>query len=122
MLQLFGDNDSEEQLKSLTKEMIQKSYFNNDSLNSFREIIDDNFYKCLNPNYNKNTEVQLINIDLGCLANKSKAIVYWSNECYYNPQNDVTNCELNTHNLPYDRLYFEKIDGEWKVVDFVQLA
>ncbi len=124
LLELFHDNKVNRQLENLTQDMIQESYKNNGISAEYTSIIDNDSFKRLNPNYSgiKQTAYELNNIHVECLTYKNKAIVYWNKECILEENSNIINCNLNTKTPPFDRLYFEKIDGEWKVVSFMQLA
>ena len=102
--------------------MIQESYKSSGISEKYADIIDSDSFKRLNPYRAVNKTFQLGNIQVKCLNYKNKAIVYWNKECSVEENGNTINCNLNTKTPPFDRLYFEKIDGEWKVVSFVQFA
>lgn len=122
LLKLFNDNQTNRKLEYLTQDMIQESYKSSGISEKYADIIDSDSFKRLNPYRAVNKTFQLGNIQVKCLNYKNKAIVYWNKECSVEENGNTINSNLNTKTPPFDRLYFEKIDGEWKVVSFVQFA
>ena len=117
-LYIFVDRDEKEYLENLTKDMIIDSYNNNGINDSYSDIISDVFFERLNPNQTNNNEFnfELNSVDVYCLCNEDKAIVFFYKECSMQSDSNTIKCNITTKKYPFERLYFEKNDGKWKAV------
>ena len=113
-LYIFIDDDEKNLLEELAKNMILDSYYNNG--------FNDHF-KRLNPNNTGNKfDFELISVDVQCLCSEDKAIVFFTKDCSMQSSSNRIECKIVTDGSILDRLYFEKINDEWKVVSFLQSA
>ena len=103
-LYIFIDDDEKNLLEELAKNMILDSYYNNG-------FNDQNKF-----------DFELISVDVQCLCSEDKAIVFFTKDCSMQSSSNRIECKIVTDGSILDRLYFEKINDEWKVVSFLQSA
>ena len=85
--------------------------------------ISNDIFKRLNPNNTGNKfDFELISVDVQCLCSEDKAIVFFTKDCSMQSSSNRIECKIVTDGSILDRLYFEKINDEWKVVSFLQSA
>lgn len=122
-LYIFIDNDEKNLLEELTKTMIWDSYYNNGFNEQYTTIVSNDIFERLNPNKTiSKFDFELISVDVYCLCNEDKAIVFFTKECSMQSNSNKIECKITAEKTSFNRLYFEKIDGEWKVVSYLQQA
>lgn len=47
---------------------------------------------------------------------------FFTKECSMQSNSNKIECKITAEKTSFNRLYFEKIDGEWKVVSYLQQA
>ena len=122
-LYIFIDDDEKNLLEELAKNMILDSYYNNGFNDQYTTIVSNDIFKRLNPNNTGNKfDFELISVDVQCLCSEDKAIVFFTKDCSMQSSSNRIECKIVTDGSILDRLYFEKINDEWKVVSFLQSA
>lgn len=130
MLKLFGDEAMENELETLSHEMILRSYESNgEAYEEYASNISPTYFKRLNPNHG-NEEFDRSHYDfyfdineLTCLCNQDKAIVFYRYDfAVLDLEGNIQYLTSNKGINPIDRLYFEKIDGEWNLTGFYEAA
>ena len=117
------DDDEKNLLEELAKNMILDSYYNNGFNDQYTTIVSNDIFKRLNPNNTGNKfDFELISVDVQCLCSEDKAIVFFTKDCSMQSSSNRIECKIVTDGSILDRLYFEKINDEWKVVSFLQSA
>jgi len=121
VLCLFQNTNEEKTLKKITKNLILQSYACDGINNEYTSVISDDLFKRLNPSDVKFKDFKLMDITVDCICYGNKAIAFFSKECSIDSDSCIK-CIIGTAVPPFDRVYFEKVNNEWKVVSIFQAA
>ena len=115
VLDIMQNKKQKEYLESITVDMIKEAFSTNGESDKYSDVISKSNMKLLDPKpSNPNYEYELGKVDVYCLVNNEKAIVFMSTD------NEITGNTLTCNIVyqkrkMYNRVYFAKENDIWVV-------
>ena len=115
LLEIIQDEDQKEYLESITVDMIKEAFSTNGESSKYSDVISKKYMKSLDPKPSyPDYEYELGTVDVYCLVNNDKAIVFMTSD------NEVSGNKLTCNKVYqkkeiYDRVYFAKENNTWVV-------
>ena len=115
LLDLTQDKEQKEYLEKLTAGMIKEAFTTGGESKKYSDVISSSHMKALDPKPSDTEyECELGKVDVYCLANDDKAIVFLAHDNEVSGSRLVINICSDKRKI-YDRVYFEKEGDTWVV-------
>lgn len=115
LLEIIQDEVQKEYLESITVDMIKEAFSTNGESDKYSEVISKSNMKLLDPKpSDPNYEYELGTVDVYCLVNNEKAIVFMSTDNEMTGNTLTCNIVYQKRKM-YNRVYFAKENDIWVV-------